>query len=65
MADSAGKFPNWSDALVFRKQHEDTLSVAVWDRDNASTDDLVGETTVPMSRVLTGSAFEDWLEITY
>jgi hypothetical protein len=66
VASNAGKFPNWQDALAFRKTNEDLLSISVWDRDDATSDDLVGETTIPLSRLITNNGhFEDWIELIY
>lgn len=65
VAEGAGKFPNWSDQLVFRKTNEDTIFFAVWDRDSASSDDMVGETTLPLSRFLGQANTEEWVEIMY
>ena len=66
VASSAGKFPNWQDALTFRKTNEDMITIAVWDRDDASSDDLVGECTIPLGRLLGNNGrFEDWIELQY
>lgn len=65
IADGAGKFPNWQDQLVFKKGHEDSITVEVWDYDSASKDDLVGSATVPLSRMLATHKWEDWIEITH
>ena len=65
IADGAGKFPNWQDQLVFKKNHEDIITVEVWDYDSASKDDLVGSATVPISRMTATRNWEDWIEITH
>ena len=46
-----GKFPAWKDTLTFRKNNEDFITVEVWDEDTTS-DDLVGECTIPLSNIL-------------
>ena len=63
VADGAGKFPNWQEALVFHKTMEDMIIVAVWDYDSASNDDLIGEGSLSIQRATSTPNWEDWVEI--
>lgn len=62
--NSAGKFPNWNESLVFSRTVEDILLIAVMD-DDIGRDDLVGETTFPLARMAGMGTFEDWLQLSY
>ncbi|OMJ87105.1 hypothetical protein SteCoe_11255 [Stentor coeruleus] len=65
IASGAGKMPSWQDQFVFKKTYEDTISVAVWDYDSNSRDDLVGEAVVPIGRILSTPNWDDWVELAY
>lgn len=64
-ATDAGKFPNWNEQFMFRRTGEDLLQILVYDQDNASADDMVGEATFPVSRLGGQTHFEDWLPLTF
>lgn len=63
--DSAGKFPNWQDQLVFNRTNEDIVSIEVWDKDTASSDDLVGEATLSIHTITSKPNYEEWVPLTY
>mmetsp|Transcript_3493 Transcript_3493/g.3242 ORF Transcript_3493/g.3242 Transcript_3493/m.3242 type:complete len:237 (+) Transcript_3493:19-729(+) len=65
VAKSAGKFPNWEDQLSYMKTNEDTIKIEVWDKDTASADDLIGETTLAISTVISKPNYEEWVPLTY
>ncbi|CAG9333549.1 unnamed protein product [Blepharisma stoltei] len=65
VAKSAGKFPNWEDQLSYMKTNEDTMKIEVWDKDTASSDDLIGETTLALNTVISKSNYEEWVPLTY
>ena len=62
---SAGKFPCWSDTLVFDNPSEDLLTIECWDSDTASADDLVGSITIPLHNVYSSGKFLDWVNLLY
>lgn len=64
IAIGAGKFPCWSEMFVFAVNGEDVLSLAVWDRDSGSTDYLVGDATLQLTKEL-ANGFEDWVELKF
>ena len=65
VADNAGKFPNWQEQLVFKKTMEDIIAIAVWDQDTISADNIIGEGTVTIQRVISTPNWEDWVEISH
>lgn len=38
-----GKHPQWNQTLSFRRTNEYMIEIQVWDADEVSNDDLVGE----------------------
>ena len=63
VADGAGKFPNWQDQFVFRRTNQDQIIIQVWDKDSASSDDMVGEGNLVLNSILGSKSWEDWVEI--
>jgi len=63
---NAGKFPAWSDTMTFRKGNEDLINVEIWDDDDASKDDLIGQGSIAFSTIVNGkNLFNDWIQLTY
>ena len=65
VAKAAGKFPNWQDQLVLGRNREESLSVEVWDADEAGKDDLVGAGSISVSEIAAKGNWEDWVELRY
>ena len=43
VASNAGKTPSWNEAIQFSITNETLVKVSVWDHDDASKDDKIGE----------------------
>ena len=50
-AKDMGKTPNWSDILNFRVAGEQSIYVAVFDKDKFSKDEFLGETTIQLGQI--------------
>jgi Ca2+-dependent lipid-binding protein len=42
--NDGGKFPSWKNEFNAQLQGNESVVIQVWDKDSASSDDLVGET---------------------
>lgn len=65
VAKAAGKFPNWQDQLALGRNREESLSVEVWDFDDAGKDDLVGAGSISVGAITATGNWEDWVELRY
>ena len=63
VAEDQHKTPTWSDSFVYKVTGEQTLTAVVWEKDNISKDDLIGETTVQLSEVYMAKNVSKWYEL--
>ena len=50
-ANDMGKNPVWQDTFTFNINNDQTMHVALWDKDNGSNDDYICETTINLNEV--------------
>lgn len=63
---NAGKFPSWTDTMTFRRGTEDIVNFEVWDDDDASKDDLIGQGSLAFSAIISSkNQYNDWVPLTY
>lgn len=63
---NAGRYPCWTDKLVFRKTDQTELLISVWDKDRTTKDDLVGEATISVENLIgVNLAFDGWIDLMY
>jgi Ca2+-dependent lipid-binding protein len=63
---NAGKYPCWTDKLVFRKTDQIEVLISVWDKDRTTKDDLVGEVKIPVENLIgVNLAFDGWIDLMY
>lgn len=61
-----GKNPNWPNASTcMRRTNEDVVYIEVWDKDNASSDDMIAQGVFPVAKVEKGGKTTDWINLTY
>lgn len=66
VAKDAGKFPGWNCVMNMRRSAEEIISFEVWDKDSASSDDLVGNGILAFSKILQSkNHFNSWIPLTY
>ena len=60
-----GKFPSWRNELIFDRSFENMIIFQVWDSDTMSSDDLVGEVTVPLQSTIDKRHTDEWYNLVY
>ena len=62
-----GKNPSWNDEFSFKRTNEDVVNIYVYDEDDVSSDDLVGEGRFMLSKVCSGitNTFNENLPLFY
>ena len=64
-ANDQGKNPNWQDTFTFRVQGQaNMMDVYVFDKDDGSNDDFIGEAHIPLSDVFQRRNVSDWFNLT-
>ncbi|CAD8116220.1 unnamed protein product [Paramecium sonneborni] len=62
----AGKHPTWNQSLSFRRTNEYLAEIQVWDSDEVSKDDLVGETSIALQKYLVDTPIPaEWINLSY
>jgi hypothetical protein len=61
---NGGKFPAWTDTLAFQRGNESLMTVQIWDKDTFNND-LIGETTLPLSSFIDKNKSSDWHILSY
>ena len=62
---SGGKMPKWNDILTFNITNADKMQVEVWDKDSASSDDLVGIALIDLKQVTQSAGSTNRYPLTY
>lgn len=62
-AHDQGKHPNWQQVFNARVTGEQTMHVSIFDHDNVTKDDYVGECTVPLQDVYTRRNTSNWYTV--
>lgn len=61
-----GKHPTWNQSLSFRRTNEYLAEIQVWDSDEVSKDDLVGETSIALQKYLVDTPIPaEWINLSY
>ena len=55
--------PTWSDSFVYKVTGEQTLTIQVFEKDNLTKDDLLGEATIQLNDVYATKNVSKWFEI--
>ena len=62
-AKDMGKTPSWSDILNFRVAGEQSLYVAIFDKDKFSKDEFLGECTVQLGEIFQRRNLANWYQL--
>ena len=66
VCENGGKNPNWAGAsLSFRITSEDIVNIEVWDKDLMSKNDMIGQGSVSLSAVTSGSNTTQTCQLLY
>jgi len=66
VCNDGGKTPSWTDSFQLSHSGEDLISIEVWDKDDASKDDLVGQGSVAFTTITSrGGKMNEWVTLTY
>lgn len=61
-----GKHPRWNNPLEFRRTNEQIINIAVWDADEATDDDLVGDCSLALQPYLVDAPKPaEWINLSY
>lgn len=64
-ATDGGKSPNWQDSLSFSVHGgEQSVHIAIFDRDIITRDDFIGDTTIPLMQVFQMKQIAQWYPLT-
>ena len=61
-----GKNPAWTGASTsFKRTNEDLLTIELWDKDNASNDDMIAQGTFLVNKVEKVGTLSEWVPLTH
>ena len=63
VAQDQGKKPNWNKALKFIVNGEQSLKVAIYDKDEVTDDDIIGECQIPLAQVYQMGRSSNWYNL--
>ena len=62
-AHDQGKNPNWQATFTYQVNGEPSMHIAVYDKDDGSNDDYVGECVVPLNDVYQRRNVSNWYNL--
>ena len=64
VAWNQSKNPVWQDTFNYRVNGEQSMHVAVYDKDTTTRDDYIGECTIPLQQVYSNRQQSGWYNLT-